>query len=231
MNGTAGRWLGVVLIVTACLGGLSATAGAIDEPADGEFVVDLEADGDAEVHVVSRFDLEDDDERAAFERLEDDDERAAAAEQFLDETRFVAEVANDNIDREMNVSNVSVETETQNGVGVVTYTVDWANLAAIEGDGDRLTVSEPFSIYNELDRELVVIAPDGYEITSATPEPEETDDRSASWPGLTDLSEFEVVAERTDADAEETDDDGAGFGVVAGVVALLVAAALFARRR
>ena len=228
MNGTAGRWLGVVLVVVACLSGISATAGAIDEPADGEFIVELEADGDAEVRVVSRFDL-DDDERTAFERLDDNDERTAAAEQFLDEMRFVAEVANDNIDREMNVSNVSVETETQNGIGVVTYTVDWANLAAVEAGGDRLTISEPFSIYNELDRELVVIAPDGYEITSATPEPEEADERSASWPGLTDLSEFEVVTERTDA--EGTDDDGAGFGVVAGVVALLVAVALFARRR
>ena len=233
MDRATGRWLRVVLVVVVCLAGLPATVGAIDEPVDGSFVVELDESGDAELHVSTRLALDDEEQRTAFDEIDGDEEaKAEAGEQFLAEMRFVADVSNDHVDREMNVSNVTVAVEEDGDVGVVTYTVQWENLAAVESTDDehRLTVSEPFSIYDELDRELVVVAPEGYELTSVTPEPAETDDRSATWPGLTDLSDFEVVAERTDS-AADTDEDGAGFGIVAGVVAILLSAGLLARRR
>lgn len=224
--------------VVVCLAGLLAlslaTGGAVgvEEPAEGYFLVELDADGDATVEYTNHTNLSDDDQREWFESVRDDEEtREAVAAQRREEMRFVSDQANERVDREMRVGEVTVETETDGDVGIVTYRFEWENLAAV--DGDRVTLVEPFSLYDEFDRELVVVAPDGYELTSVTPEPEHRNETTASWPGFTELTGFEVVA-TGDGDDESGDDgsfgDGAGFGVSLAVGSLL-AAALLARRR
>lgn len=206
----------------------------IEEPDDGYFRVELDADGDATVEYTNHTDLTDDDQREWFESVRDDEEtREAVAAQRREEMQFVSDQANEHVDREMRAGEVSVETETDGDVGIVTYRFEWENLAAV--DGDRVILAEPFSLYDQFDRELVVVAPDGYELTSVTPEPEHHDETTASWPGYTDLAGFEVVATGEGGGGDAGDDDGslvdgAGFGVSL-AVGSLIAATLLARRR
>lgn len=222
-----------------CLAGLLALslaaggATAIEEPDEGYFLVELDADGDATVEYTNHTNLSDDDQRGWFEAVRDDQEtREAVAAQRREEMQFVSDQANERVDREMTVGEVSVETETDGDVGIVTYRFEWDNLAA--ADGDQVTLAEPFSLYDEFDRELVVVAPDGYELTSVTPEPEHRNETTATWPGFTELTGFEVVATGDDGDGGAGDDgsfaDGDGFGVSLAVGSVL-AAALLARRR
>lgn len=219
----------VLLLVGSPLAGIGAAQEDDDgpEPIDGRFLVELEADGDAQVSLERHYDLTNDTERRAFEALhEDEAARQRKADQVQQDTEYVNNVADDETDRDMAVGNVTVETSVDGDVGTVTSRFTWENLAAVE-DG-QLVLAEPFSLYDQLDRELVVVVPDDYEITSATPDPDEQNATTASWEGFTSFSEpeggFEVVAEGPSAD------DGAGFGPVLGVVAF-VAATLLARQR
>lgn len=220
-----------VALVVGLLGLAGGATAEIVEPADGTFQVALQADGDADVEYTDEYDLDNGTEREEFEGIRDDEAtREAAAGQRRDEMQFVTDRANERVDREIRVGEVSVETGTDGDVGTVTYRFEWKNLAAV--DGDRVVLAEPFSMY-QLDRELVVVAPDGYELTSATPEPEHHNETTASWPVFADTEGFEVVATGESDDGAVDDGtfgDGAGFGISVGVGSLL-AAALFVRRR
>lgn len=220
------RLVFAVCIVIVAIGAVAtAPAVAVDEPTDGEFIVDVQADGDAEIALQTAYNLSVDDERAVFEELRDDEEaRNEAAQQVREDTQFVSNVADDATERDIRVGEVTVETDSDGDVGVVTYRFTWENLAAV-GDG-RMVLAEPFSIYDELDRDLVVVAPEGFEITSVTPDPDERNETQVSWEPFTSLEGFEVVAEGE----TETDADGSGF-VPAVAVATLLVVALLARRR
>lgn len=79
------------------------------------------------------------------------------------------------------------------------------------------------------------MAPDGYEIISATPDPSTNDGESATWTAGTSLDGFEVVAQADDSEADVPDEDDTedtvGFGVVTAVLALLAVSLLAIRRR
>lgn len=223
-----------VICVLALTVGLFAGAGVgaaqEPEPVDGRFLVELEADGDAQISLETEYNLSNDAERRAFESVhENESVRQQAAAQVQQDTEYVNNVADEETDRDMSVGEVTVETSVDGDVGTVAYRFTWENLAATE-DG-RLVLAEPFSLYDELDRKLVVVVPEEYEITSATPEPNEQNATSASWEGFTSFSEpeggFEVVAESEEGSAG----DGAGFGPAMGLIALLAAALLADRRR
>ena len=230
--------VGLALVV------LTGTAAAVDEPADGQMIVELDADGDADVVFTEEFDLSDDEQRAVFEGVAEDEElRAEAASQFREGMQFVSEEANEGIDRELRVGEVTVETATDGDVGIVGYEFRWENIARL--DGDRIVLSEPFSTYDSLDRELVVFAPEGGELTSVSPQPQRQGTDVASWPGLTEFGEsFEVVATAPDVGddpdpvsdteqpqfSEESDPYG-GAPAALGVSALLLAALLVGRKR
>ncbi|MFT4884904.1 MAG: PGF-CTERM protein [Natronomonas sp.] len=222
----------VALVIATLAVSLFAGVGAAQEPepVDGRFLVELDADGDAQISLEQEYNLSNDAERDAFESIHNDSAaRREAAEQVQQDTEYVNNVADDETDREMVVGEVSVETSVDGDVGTVAYRFTWENLAATE-EG-RLILAEPFSLYDELDRKLVVVVPEEYEITSATPEPDEQNATSASWAGFTSFSDpeggFEVVAESEDASSG----DGAGFGPAVAVGALLAAALLAHRRR
>lgn len=251
--------LGCAVLFTGAIAGVQAdehTAPAEDE---SSFVVDVQSDGTAAVVITYTFDLDDDDEQAAFDDLRNDE---AAVEMFRDrfEARMsdVAADASAETDREMSISDLTVETERIDGTGVVTVSLTWAGLASTADD--RLTVTEPFASGFEPDRPLYVTFPDGYEIDSSTPEPEQQEDRQLVWQAGTDLTGFETVATATDdgdqaettddetaatddtedADAEDddtetddedgADDSGPGFGPITALGAV-VAGGLFALRR
>lgn len=226
------RVVGLLLCIAVVSSMAAAPAAATED--HEEFLVELDAEGNADVSVSYAFDLDSDDEQAAFEELQDN---TTAQEEFVErfENRMtaVAEDASDETDREMAVGDAEITFETVGDVGVVTLSLHWEHLAAV--DGDQLTVTEPFASGFAPDRTFTVTAPEDYEITSATPEPSSSGEAEASWEAGASLDGFELVAEplaaddETDDGGDETEDDGAGFGVAAALVGLLAAAAI-ARR-
>ena len=237
----------VRLAIVACLAmlalGLFATpAAAIDDPASGQFIVELDTNGDADAVFTDEFDLTDPEQRAVFEDARDDPElRAAASQQLREEMQFVSDVANEDLDREIRVGEVTVETIVDGETGIVAYQFRWETLARV--DGDRMILSEPFSTYDSLDRELIVLAPEGHELTSVSPQPQRQGDDVATWPGLTQFGEeFEVVAtgaesgERPELEppdsAEPVDPaDAHGSGPIALAMSALLLGALFVGRQ
>ena len=208
MSGTARTGVRLVLLVgvtlliasVAAAGVMEASAAEDDEPA---FVVDLEADGDATVTLVSGYDLDDEDERDAFEELRDDEAaQEELADRFEDRLSAVADEAGAAVDREMTVASGSTEVRTEDDRGIVAVSVEWTALAGVEDD--RLTITEPFASGFELDRPLVVVAPEDATLETTTPDPDSSDDDRASWDEASDLEGFEV-SYTLDGDDDETD--------------------------
>ena len=184
----------------------AALDGEADEPM---FHVDLDADGDAIVSMVSVYDLTAETDREAFESIQADDEaQTAALERFADRLEAVA--AEITTDREMTVSEHAVDVRTTDEQGMVTLAVTWEGLAHV--DDETLVVTEPFASEFESDRTLIVTGPDGSTLESASPEPSERGESHAVWePGVV-FQEFEVVVtwpdERTtDSDSDAADED------------------------
>lgn len=211
--------------VTALLIGAAVGPAAATQTVSPSMTVDLAADGDADVTVVSTFDLASDDQQAAFDELRDNETaRTAYLDRFEDRWDGVVTATEARTGREMSISDASLELSREGSTGVATFTVTWENLAAVE-DG-TLSLSEPFASEFTPDRQFTVVLPEGYELSSATPEPAtESDGRLVYEAGAT-LDGFSVVAEET----EQTGGSGPGFGVAGALIALL-AAALIAHRR
>lgn len=210
-------------------------AAAAPEPS---MTVDLESDGSADVVVTSTFDLDSDEEQAAFDELgSNESAREAYAVRFRERLQTVAETAAAGTGRDMAVTDASITLDREGSTGVVTATATWDGLAAV--DGDRLTLSAPFASEFTTDRRFVVILPDGYELDTTTPEPSSTADGRVVYEAGTSLDGFELVAGSSDATAADENGDstggdatsgsGPGFGVTT-VVAALAGAGVLARR-
>lgn len=233
----------LLCVVGLALVALTGSAAAVDEAADGRMIVELDTDGDADVVFTEEFDLSDTEQRAVFEDVEEDEElRVEAAEQFREGMQFVSAEANEGLDRELRVGEVTVETVRDGDVGIVGYQFRWENIARL--DGDRIVLSEPFSTYDSLDRELIVFAPEGGELTDVSPQPQRQGTDVASWPGLTEFGQsFEVVAvgpavedsepvsEPEPPQFSEGSEPYGGAPLALGVSALLLATLLVGRKR
>lgn len=185
--------LAVTIAVLAATGGSAVAAAsstqAVENPAEPAFIVDLQPDGDATVTVVVTYDLADDADTQAFEQLRADPSNLTGEfEQRL--SRITARTGSDT-GREMSISDVSANVETKDGVGVISISVEWSNLAAV--DGDQLTLSEPFASEFQPDRQFVVTAPEGYQLSATTHEPAHRTDGTAQWTSGTDLSGFSTT--------------------------------------
>ncbi len=209
-------------------------AGAQQSDTEPSLLVELDDSGDAQVTLTMTYDLDTDEEADAFESLEGDEEaQATALDRFEGNMQSVADTASDRTDRTMAVTGQSVSADRQDDVGVLSMTVEWTNFAAT--DGDDLVVTEPFASGYETDRPLTIVAPDGYQVSDATPAPDSESDGTATWDAGTDLDGFEVVLS-ADGDAAtgaddtgDADDDLPGFGIGTALTALL-GIALIARR-
>lgn len=242
MRQITGRTVGIVLCVALVSSIMVMPAAA--QTGEERLLVELDEEGNADVSITIGYDLDNENEQAAFEELRDNETAGEeTATRFENRMSAVAEDAGSATDREMSVSDAEVEFERDGSVGQVTLSVAWSNLAAV--DGDRLTVTEPFVSGFEPDRLFTLAAPEGYAVASVEPDPSSSDETTATWETGTELNNFEVVVAPTDT-AEESDegtdaddgspdegatDDSPGFGVVAGSLALLAAALLAARRR
>jgi len=234
---TAARLLVALCIAALAFGAFSGIAAA-QTAADGQFVIELDGDGDGDAVFIEEFDLANADDRELFEAAaESTERRTLAAEQFRQEMQLISEEASGDIDRDLRVGEVTIEMTVDGETGIVAYGFRWENLARV--DGDRVVLSEPFSAYERLDRELVVYAPEGYEFTSASPDPDRHDGNVVAWAGLTDFGDaFEVVAtpeagaglEPIEYAASPGDTYG-GAPVALAVSALLLASLLAGRKR
>lgn len=226
-------------------------AAAAQSSAEPSLVVDLQDGGDAVVALTLTYDLETDDERAAFRTLQNDSEaRADARERFRSRMAAVASDAGNATGREMSVTDAAVDVAVSDDgqVGVVELSVTWTDLAAVEGD--RLVVTEPFASGFEPDRPFSVRGPDGHRLAGATPAPADDGANAATWEAGTDLAGFEATFAPADEGGTPTASDGdgtagedggdggdgggvgpPGFGAGVALLALLAAAVALARRR
>jgi hypothetical protein len=222
---------GTIVATIVVLASLAGGAGAMAAQDDRTFEVALDAEGDAEITITSTFDLSDEDKRQAFRSLKNDEAtREQYATDWNDQLSIVADNASELTGREMTVTNPTVTASTTDGgdTGVIALTIEWTNLAAVEGE--RLRVTEPFASGFTTDRQFSVVAPEGYELTGSEPTPETTDSTSAAYPPRTNLSGFQVTAAPTD---DSTGDGSSipGFGPAAGVIGVLLAVRQIMRRR
>lgn len=220
MRGASRRALLATLCVTLAVAAGSGAAAA--EVPDRAFVVALQDDGSAAVGVTYTYDLADESDRQALQDLrEDGDARDALAERFATRLRSVAEATEDRTGRQMSIETPRVDVVSEGDTAAVTVTVTWNGLAG--ADGNELTVSEPFASEFAPDRPLRVVAPDGYAIDDASPDPDSDDGDAVEWVAGSDLSAFSVTASPDGS----TDLMGPGFGVLAAVggVAALIALA------
>ncbi len=245
----------VALVLVSATGGAAATAttdtqqthdGSAEPPA---FVVDLQENGSATVTVSYTYNLSDADRKDAFEEFRNStDARNDFRDRFESRFRSVANNTANETDREMSVSDATLDFRTEGDTGIVTTTVLWDGLAAV--DGDQLTVTEPFASGFTTERTFHVIIPDDYIVSSVTPSADQQTDGHLTWTDGADLDGFELVTTapedtetatptpdtdnvETDSDATTTEDtpgsSGPGFGVVA-VVAAIVGLLAVARR-
>lgn len=226
----------VLIAALVAIGTLAAPVAASDAPSVG-LTVELAADGTAQVTFVSHHDLESDEEREAFGSLRDDaDARERVRQRFEDRLASVAADAAAATGREMAVSDVTVEllTTDDGATGVVVLSATWTGFAAVEGD--RLVVTEPFASGFMADRPVTVVPPDGYALASVSLEPSNADGPGVTWAAGTDLTGFEATFAPDEGDDAERDEPGdvsesmPGFGVGAGVVALVLGTLAVARR-
>lgn len=227
-----------LLVCTLLVASVGAAPAAGHGEQQAEFLVDLDASGDATVYTTLTYDLHSESEREAFRDLQGNETaQDAFAERFENRMAAVAADASDATGREMGVADAEVEIVETQDAGLMTLSVTWEGLAAV--DGDRLTLTEPFSSGFDPGMAFTVAVPEGYEVVSATPEPSDSLQTKATWDQNASLEGFELVTEPS-ADEETSGDDGtdgvgAGFGVVATIVALLVgvlgAVRLAAQRR
>lgn len=247
----------VALVLVSMTGGAAATAttdtqqthdSGTEPPA---FVVDLQENGSATVTVSYTYNLSDADRKDAFEDLRNStDARNDFRDRFESRFRSVANNTANATDREMSVSDATLDFQTEGDTGVVTATVLWDGLAAV--DGDQLTVTEPFASGFSTDRTFHVLVPDDDTVASVTPSADRQTDGHLTWTDGADLNGFELVTTASedtatatatpatgtdstmetssDATAEDTPgSSGPGFGVAA-VVAAVAGLLALARR-
>jgi PGF-CTERM protein len=224
----------------------AAVAPAAAQSTSPSLTVDLAADGDAEIRLVSTYELDDDSEQAAFDELRTNETtRGAYTDRFADRWASVANATENRTGREMSTHDASLNLSRTNSTGIATFTIAWDGLAAV--DGDTVTLSEPFASGYTPDRQFTVVLPEGYELTTAAPEPSSSSGGELVYDADTSLDGFEVTAESTapegtstplslstnspvDGAETTTGGSGPGFGAVGAVLAL-VATALLAHRR
>lgn len=189
---------------------------------------ELGEDGDARWTVEYRVRLETDNETQAFQTIVDDVESNPEnfTSRFGDRMRATARAAENATGREMEVRNVTVNARIQEvpKFGIVTYTFEWTNFAAV--DGNKLIAGDALSgLFLDSGTRLVIAWPEGYERTAVTPEPTKSGDRSVEWAGPTEFTSGEPRVAAAPAGPLSGNGllvAGAGAVVVVGLAAIVL---------
>ncbi|KAB1193171.1 hypothetical protein GJR96_06815 [Haloferax sp. MBLA0076] len=157
------------------------------EPDSTRVVVDVESDGSARWEIQYWTRLDDQNTTDAFQSLQDDVEANPGDYTSAFESRIIDTIsaAENSTGREMTATNVSVSAETRSlpdSYGVVTYSFEWSNFAAT--DGDSLVVGDAIEgFFLDSSSRLIVSWPDEYGSVTVTPEPDETRENTVIWRG------------------------------------------------
>ncbi|WP_411967333.1 hypothetical protein [Haloferax sp. YSSS75] len=157
------------------------------EPDSTRIVVDVESDGSARWEIQYWTRLDDENTTEAFSSLQDDvranpEDYTSAFESRITDTVSAAE---NSTGREMSVTNVSVSAETRSlpdSFGVVTYSFEWSNFAAV--DGEQLVVGDAIEgFFLDSNSRLIVSWPDEYGPVSVQPTGDEMRENTVIWRG------------------------------------------------
>ncbi|MGM0604792.1 MAG: DUF7345 domain-containing protein [Halobacteriota archaeon] len=231
----------LVLVVAIALP-VGATGGGFGSPAflqtddlDADQVI-LEATvdehGDAQWAVEYRIDLQDDDTEAAFDslRADIDANESDYVGPFSDRMNRVVADASAQTGREMTIENPRVTTDRQEipgPYGIVRYEFEWIGFAAV--DGETIAIGDSISgLFLDADSRLVIRYPNGYDVASATPSPDDRTDASVVWNGPVDFGGDEPRVTVAPAGGSVVDADR--LAIVTGVLLLSVAGVLWLRR-
>jgi len=164
-------------------------------PADEvRITVDVHEDGAATWQLGFWRVLADDDSRAAFDALRADirADPGNYTEPFAGRIERTVDAASNATGREMAVDNVTVETDRQSVAreyGVVRYRFEWDGFARV--DGDELAAGDAIDrLYLDDGTRLLLRWPEGYDLQSVAPEPDDRRETAVLWEG----SDTEFIA-------------------------------------
>lgn len=238
------RTLAVVVLAVCCLAATAGLAGAVhEESTEDTLAIELQADGDAEVHHITAYNLSVEEERETYETLANNETaRAEHREESMSDLEAAAATGRNGSDLDMHVRDPTVETYERNNTGYVAVVVTWENLAY--HNETMVAVTEPFRSGYQPDRDVTIHGPEGYRRGVTQPAPSIARLNSAAWSvHVADFSNFYAAfhrheeAETTTATERTTtpEDDGlkgAGIFLQAfALAALPVAAFLLALQR
>ncbi|WP_396611551.1 hypothetical protein ACH9L7_15315 [Haloferax sp. S1W] len=157
------------------------------EPDSTRIAVDVAADGSARWEIQYWTRLDDQNTTDAFESLQDDIQANPGdyTTTFASRMNDTVSAASNSTGREMAASNVSVTAETRSlpdSFGVVTYSFEWSNFAA--ADGDRLVVGDAIEgFFLDSGSRLILSWPADYGTTTVEPTADETRENTVIWRG------------------------------------------------
>ncbi len=175
-----------LLCVAVVLLAGSAPAAAVTVQQDGvspegtTIVVDIQADGDARVAVLTAFNRETSNESAAFDRLAERFKRGEAGGYSPEQFEAVAMDVSERTGREMEITDITRTALTTNETGYLALNFTWTNFAVVEDDGDRIVVQDAFNTSEGRwltrlgeDQTLILRPPPGYSPSTAPVAPQD----------------------------------------------------------
>jgi uncharacterized membrane protein len=155
--------------------------------------VEIDTDGDARWTVVHAFNLTDENDTRAFERLAAEFERGEVGGSYPATMERAAVAASEATGREMSIRDVSREATVDDGTGRLVTRLTWTSFARVSGDSIR--VNDAFALASgswlpglAADERLVVGPPPGYRIDSA-PSADSFRNGSLVWEGPTEFGD------------------------------------------
>ncbi|AEH35767.1 helix-turn-helix transcriptional regulator [Halopiger xanaduensis] len=151
--------------------------------------VAVQPNGTAEWTLEFWIRLNDEESRTAFDSLQSDirDDPDNYTRSFADRMRTTVATASDATGREMRADGFAVETERRSFAreyGVVRYAFRWHGFVAVEDDGTVLRAGDAIEgLFLDDGTRLLLEWPAGYELESATPDPDERRERAVLWRG------------------------------------------------
>lgn len=201
----------VTVVVALCLvttfGGMAVGVGPVTGQQDGvpsdidnntqTIEIWIDGDGDANISVYKYFALDDDEDRTAFEQLTEKFENGEASDELSAEVfeRLAADAENET-DREMEITDVERESEATNSTGTLRLNFVWEGFA--DAENDSIEIGDVFLIEEEswlpslsADQRLVIHSPEGYAVENAeTP----VNNGVLVWEGPTTFEDDELEA-------------------------------------
>lgn len=150
--------------------------------------VQLNEDGDAAWTVTTETPLESDDEVEGFQSIVDDPQRQETlGENTRDRFAGFADRASSHVNRDMSVSDASVDASMDDDVGTTVVEFDWDRFAS--EDGGSVTAGDVFEGGFSFDEgtSLTIHAPEGYVVADADAPEAEIEETSVTWTGPVDF--------------------------------------------